>query len=410
MARQTGMPCSGCHVNSFGPSLTPFGRTFKLTGYTMGQNSDLPPVSAMVLGGFTNTQANQNPPPAQGYSSNNNFALNQISAFLGGRIWDKIGTFSQLTYDGVANKVAMDLSDTRFSDQANLLDRNVVFGLSVNNAPTVQDLWNTTPVWGFPYSTSPLAPAPGASALIDGPLMTTAGGGSAYAMIDQLLYVDFGAYTTFSKGVQQGMGVWQPDQLGISGGAPYWRVALQNQWGSHYAQVGTYGLQANVYPGGNTSRGTDGYVDTAFDFTYQYLGDMSNIFEVKSNYIYENQTLSASKNLGLTNNNTASLNTYRINAAYTYLQTYQLTFGYNLISSTRNFGLYPIPDYGYGQANSEYYIAQADYTPFGKADSMYAPWMNLRFGLQYIAYSKFNGTSVNAQQNNTLFLSGWLAF
>ena len=33
-ARQTGMPCSACHVQAFGPGLTPTGRNFKLYGYT----------------------------------------------------------------------------------------------------------------------------------------------------------------------------------------------------------------------------------------------------------------------------------------------------------------------------------------------------------------------------------------
>ena len=146
--------------------------------------------------------------------------------------------------------------------------------------------------------------------------------------------------------------------------------------------------------------------------TYQYLGTMEHIFEVKSNFIHENQGLYASRNLGLASNSTSSsLNTFRINGAYTFEQTYSLTFGYNNISSNRNFGVYP-PDggYMYGLANSEYYIAEADYTPFGKSDSLYQPYMNLRLGLQYIAYSKFNGTAYNAQNNNTLFLSGWLAF
>ncbi len=32
-ARQTGLPCSSCHT--IPPELTPFGRAFKLNGYTM---------------------------------------------------------------------------------------------------------------------------------------------------------------------------------------------------------------------------------------------------------------------------------------------------------------------------------------------------------------------------------------
>jgi hypothetical protein len=38
-ARQTGAACSQCHTQSFGPNLTPFGRDFKLGGYTMGGGS-----------------------------------------------------------------------------------------------------------------------------------------------------------------------------------------------------------------------------------------------------------------------------------------------------------------------------------------------------------------------------------
>ncbi len=55
-ARQTGAACSQCHTQSFGPNLTPFGRDFKLSGYTMSSgNSKLPPISAMITGSFTNS-------------------------------------------------------------------------------------------------------------------------------------------------------------------------------------------------------------------------------------------------------------------------------------------------------------------------------------------------------------------
>ena len=60
-ARQTGEPCAFCHVQAFGPNLTPNGRNFKLTGYTMaaGENAKLIPLSAMVQGSFTHTSRGQ---------------------------------------------------------------------------------------------------------------------------------------------------------------------------------------------------------------------------------------------------------------------------------------------------------------------------------------------------------------
>ena len=60
---------------------------------------------------------------------------------------------------------------------------------------------------------------------------------------------------------------------------------------------------------------------------------------------------------------------------------------------------------------------QADGTPWGKEDSWGAPWANLRLGLQYTGYTKFNGASHNydgegrnASDNNTLFGFVWAAF
>lgn len=161
-ARQTGVPCSQCHTQSFGPNLTPFGRDFKLGGYTMGggtgANAKLPPISGMVMGSFTNTQKSQTVQSANqpdgvllpGNNKNNNFTFDQASLFYAGRIYGNVGAFSQLTYDGYADRLGLDNTDIRFADQLDVFDMPVTYGISLNNNPTVQDLWNTTPAWGFP--------------------------------------------------------------------------------------------------------------------------------------------------------------------------------------------------------------------------------------------------------------------
>src|ERR1700733_3011865 len=41
-ARQTGQNCVSCHAGGQFPELTPYGRKFKLTGYTMGNRADIP--------------------------------------------------------------------------------------------------------------------------------------------------------------------------------------------------------------------------------------------------------------------------------------------------------------------------------------------------------------------------------
>src|SRR3954469_15152041 len=71
-AVQTGQPCKTCHIGAFGPQLTPFGRQFKMNGYTLraGDTFTLP-VSAMAIASFVHTQGDQ-PPPTSSFGPNDN--------------------------------------------------------------------------------------------------------------------------------------------------------------------------------------------------------------------------------------------------------------------------------------------------------------------------------------------------
>ena len=56
-AEQTGQPCAACHVGAFGPQLKPFGREFKLYGYTSTEGKPWrPPVAMTIQTSFTHTQ------------------------------------------------------------------------------------------------------------------------------------------------------------------------------------------------------------------------------------------------------------------------------------------------------------------------------------------------------------------
>ena len=61
--------------------------------------------------------------------------------------------FSQITYDGVAATVALDNTELRSNFETDVAGHTVDYGITLNNSPTVQDLWNSTPVWGFPTNT-----------------------------------------------------------------------------------------------------------------------------------------------------------------------------------------------------------------------------------------------------------------
>ena len=200
-ATQTGQPCSACHIGAYGPQLTPFGMAFKIGGYTQTGGDgwqSYNPLSAMIIGSFTNTNsavpADQVTPH---YNTNNNFALDQISVFLAGRLGDNTGGFSQFTYSNVSNAVNVDNIDLRpYTRVFDAGGKDLRIGFTINNAPTVQDPYNTTFAWGYPYVASRLAPTPSASPILASGFVGNSIGYTAYAWYDRSLYLEAGGYTT----------------------------------------------------------------------------------------------------------------------------------------------------------------------------------------------------------------------
>src|ERR1017187_2672663 len=69
-ADQTGQRCGACHIGGLGPQLTPFGREFKLGGYTLRKGPGFTmPLAAMVVASYVQTQKDQDSPPAPHYGS-----------------------------------------------------------------------------------------------------------------------------------------------------------------------------------------------------------------------------------------------------------------------------------------------------------------------------------------------------
>jgi hypothetical protein len=226
-ARQTGLGCAECH-NNF-PALTPLGRQFKMMGYELDDAPNrYPPLAVMAIGSFTHTQAGQPGGATPHFGANDNAAFDTLSLFYGGKIFSRLAVFAQVTYDGIAQHVKMDNVDVRLANAFTVRDKPVILGLSLNNNPTVQDPWNTTPAWGFPFLSSSLAPTPAAAPLIAGGLAQQVYGLSAYTLLNNLLYLEGGAYRRFDTGVRQALGVNQSGADVADGLAPYWRVGLQH--------------------------------------------------------------------------------------------------------------------------------------------------------------------------------------
>jgi hypothetical protein len=408
-SRQTGLACDRCHTTF--PQLTAFGRRFKLNGYTLtglqlveaGDTANrslkinlIPPVSAMVMTSMTQVKK------AVAGTQNGTAELpDQLSIFLGEEITPRLGTFLQFTYSAPDASFGIDNFDVRYANQAKLGGRELIYGASLNNNPTVQDVWNTTPAWGFPWASSSVAPTPAAATLIDGTLGQTVAGLGTYALWNNLVYGEFSVYRSAPQG-----GPHPADstaQNTVRGVAPYWRAALQHQWGRQYLEVGTYGMSTRLYPTGVTGL-SDRYTDVAFDAQYERRVGRGNVTG-HSTWIHESEALDASVASGAAMNASNTLNTFKIDGSYYTPGRVGFTVGYFSTTGTADDSLYR-DNTATRKPNSNGVIGELDYLP----------WLNTRFTLQYVAYDKFNGAHTaydgtrNAADNNTLFLLVWLVF
>lgn len=409
-AQQTGQPCAACHVGAFGPQLKQFGREFKLNGYvaTDGKTHGLP-IAATVQATFTHTDQPQDAPPQPHYAVNDNTAVDQVSLYYAGRIASHTGGFIQLTYDGIARQLQIDNADIRHARDGELAGEDMVWGLTVNNSPTVSDLWNSTPVWGFPYNQSALAPTPMAATLIDGGLGQRVLGAGAYMLWNNLLYAEFDLYRGVGYDVLNATGIVPVAGTDKTRGLiPYWRLALQRNFGRHYVEFGAYGLRADVLPGGVDVGKTDTFTDTALDANYQFnlnpRSVVSDIVSAHATFIHEDARLQASSLLG-GSGPSHGLDAMRADISY--------SLGANVTPSLQYFRTSGSTDAAYwgtptGRPNSSGMVAELAWAPFGKPDSSIT-WGNIRLAVQYVGYFRFDGSSANASANNALYLSAWTA-
>jgi hypothetical protein len=411
-SRQTGLACSACHYQFL--ALTPFGREFKLKGYTLTARelitekdstngntlklSPIPLVSAMVQASLTHTT------DAQPDRQNDAASLpQQLSLFLAGQVTSKLGIFSQLTYAGADGTFGIDNIDLRYASSTRVGGTtDLIYGVTLNNNPTVQDVWNTTPAWGFPFASSDVAPGAIAGTVIDGALAQQAVGLGAYTLIGGLVYAEFSAY----RSALQGRAL--PDSFALSGVAPYWRLALQKTWPNQYLMFGTYGLRANQYPGA-VSGPTDHFTDIGIDAQFETRLSRGSLV-ARGTWIREHQTLDATFGAGGSENPKNTLKTFRANASYYPVQQLGVTVGYFQTTGTVDTLRYA-PAAVSGSANGDPKTNGVT----GELD--FNGWQNARLGLQYTIYDRFNGGKAGydgfgrrATGNNTLYLLAWLVF
>jgi hypothetical protein len=416
-AQQTGQPCKACHVGGFGPELTPFGREFKLGGYTLRAHASIP-LAAMTIASVTHTRKDQDPPPEH-LHRNDNAAVDESAIFLAGGAGQHLGGFAEVTYDGVERHASWDNLDLRAVTKAKIFGADSLLGLSINNNPTVQDAWNTLPAWGFPFTDANVSPTPDAAPLIDDSLAQNVLGITAYGWIGHKIYVEAGGYSSVPRQTLKTLGTDPFDPGSIHGLAPYGRVAFQTNFGGGTFEIGANALKAALFPGRNRSAGlTDRYTDWGFDSSWQKPFG-SDLVSFNLRYEHERADLRASCALGLIGEDgdpgcgRYNLNEVRAAGRYTLHDRVGLTLSAFDIYGSRNANVFD----GNGLPDSNGMMGQVDYTFWPDGKGPLGPLVNARIGVQYTLYGKFNGArhnfdgaGANAVDNNALRLFAWFAF
>ncbi len=442
-ARQTGQECPACHVSW--PELTPYGRYFKLTGYTIGKTAitsegvQYSPLAVMVQASITNTKNNTTTDPNTGETAavtqrNNSGVFCCASFFLAGRANDYLGGFVQWTYDNLATVTDGTLGGHSSVDNIDLRgaykyspagagEPEWVFGMTLNNNPTVQDPWNSTPAWGYPYTAAPLANTPAAATIIDGGLAQQVPGSAPMhggrrrftrSSLPTAPQTSLGNLFRLGLPIDSPGGVFRVNNFN-----PYWRLAYTHDWGANSIMVGTYGMVANVFPDNldtstpteniRTSRWTRSTNTSRTNTRSRRRRPTSGKSRNTTRAIAAVQATGAGYGAGPTPDNpTDTLHTFKLKGSYYYQRKYGGTVALFQTTGSADGGLYGTNADGNALTpNSSGYILELDYLPI----------QNVRLLLQYTGYTKFNGgrsnydgTGRNACDNNTLFADVWVAF
>lgn len=416
MGRQTGYTCGRCHTVF--PELTPFGRQFKLGAFAQSSSKwderkilERLPVSGVLQISRTSTRN-----PTAGGVEPEEFArdrqtIGQVAGvYYGGKITEKSGALVQYSWDGIEKRWGMEMFDARYADALSLGGKELTWGITLNNNPTVSDIYNSTPAWSFSHTEIATEAMP-AAPLLDMRLASQVAGLGAYALWNELVYAEFAMYRTPRKGSPfRFMSLGVPKETVLDGGAPYWRLALQRELGEHSFAIGTFGLAAKVLTDRETpSLGSDRMRNLGLDAFYQYING-PHIASFAATRIREKQDWRTAFDQGLVSNPADTLTTLRVTGKYFYRREWGGALQYFQVRGTSDDLRYNTGDALTGSANgspnSKGYVAELNYLPLE----------SIKLALRYTYYRQFNGATGeympgrNASDNNSVYLLAWIMF
>ena len=421
-ARQTGQRCAACHTGGDFPQLTPWGRYFKLSGYTAGrpfvsrEGLDHAPVGAFGQAGVTWAAEPDDASGATVVPANGALRAEQVVLYAATKLGDSAGMFYEYQYSNNFPDWSWStgIADFRAVHFFTPGSHELLVGIDLNNTPTGQDVWNTVPPWIYPFYGSPVAPGPPASTMIS-TLGSQVAGLGAYALLDRDWYAEFSLYfagTGAWSFMTQGTEFNQPGGANyVSGINPYWRVYYNPKWGPHDLMVGSYGMYSKVYPDNQSPRGrTDSFTDYAIDAQYQYLPDALHAVTLRATLYRESQDWNGSYPLGNSSVRSADLSGGVLSGSYNVLDAWSFSTAWFSSNGSRNAALYAVPGPS-GPPSS----ASPDTSGY-YLQGNWLPSQNLKVQLQYSGYTRYNGRTDNvdgdgrsASDNNSLWLNLFLA-
>lgn len=421
-SRQTNSECAACHIGAFGPHLTPYGIRFKLGGYTDSDGKDGKiPLAATLQAASALTESGN--PTTQGRTDTR---LTNVDVFLAGRLLDNLGAFIHVAHaEGVApggsDYTQLDDVDLRFAKETRWGERDLLWGLSLNNHPGVQDPIDALPAWGFG------APGIGRafSGVRTGSLLNKYQGGlahrvmglSGYAFIDNRLYLELGSYRSLSPAAQNKLGLLERSSAEV--GDPgrlsntlYWRGAWLHDMKTQFYSVGVFGLRTDLQP--DRVGPSDRVNDIGMDASYMYLGTREHMAQLRASTILERRRYGSPVQTPpflppATSQPTGAVREATFSATYVYRNTWGITAARTWSKTQVDPALY----WPYGKTDATFSYVGPYWNVWGKEGDSVSIGTNLQLGAAFYRFDRFNGSrtdifgpgsSVRAKDLNSLVL------
>jgi hypothetical protein len=289
---------------------------------------------------------------------------------------------------------AADGIDIRYADQRIDADTHLIYGVSLNNRPSIVDPWNTSWAW---MQYVPSATNLGANQTIDGGAngppypgngmgADNLAGVNGYVFLNRSFYAELGLYRTANRALRW-MNAGNPQiNSTLRGVNPYWRLAYSKEWGAQNLMVGVSGMTAHQYDPSDLGMNLAdaNYYQTSkvkgLDAQYQYLLDPHTL---TLQLAQQRQDYIAATNYSSPGTNSSMA---RAKASYVYQARYGISLAY-----------FNQPgDVSTALRGSTFEV-------------FYMPLQYVRLGLQFTDYSKFAGLTTPANANSMRFYV-WTAY